>query len=61
MENTIAQPLWVLVGLQTFLILAKIMYRSICIYRDYKNYTLNKKSAEAIIKSFEYEHKHPQS
>lgn len=53
----ITQPLWVLVGLQTFLVCAKIVYRCICLFRDYKNYNLNKASVEAILKTIEHETK----
>lgn len=56
----ITQPLWVLVGLQTVILLGKIVYRLFCLYRDYKNYQLNKRSANAIIHALEQEHEQKQ-
>lgn len=57
MENTIAQPIWVLVGLQTAVLWGKIAYRLFCLYRDYKTYQLNKESTQAIINALEHEQK----
>lgn len=53
----ITQPLWVLVGLQTLILSGKIAYRLFCLYRDYKNYQLNKRSSNAIIQALEHEQK----